>query len=275
MVLFSRPHHTDSVVKNVYHRVLGYPHIGSRIRGSAVFKLFNLPVSARVLDIGCGNGLFSFELCKRGYNVVSVDLLVGVSLHDIEDLQTIFRKAQYALKFASGDATALPFKDKSFDAVNIADVMEHIPDHDKAMREIHRVLKDSGVLVASTPGIGFHDGKFKPFFRWLKDHTLLGKLRIWNENEIYKEIMMNNKHHVREYSLEDWKQLAQHNGFVLEDWKPEYKFFGALFIELYHSFILFRKHSQYIFLFFYPLVLLDKFIPARGTGIAVRCRKLF
>ena len=273
MVLFSRPHHAGSRMKNACHRLLGYPHVGSRIRGNAVFKLFNVEKGARVLDIGCGNGLFSYELKKRGCNVVSVDLLRGVSLSDIRDLEKIFKKSGYILKFVSGNATALPFKNNVFDAVNIADVMEHIKDHDKAMREIHRTLKDNGIMVASTPSINFHRGKFKPFFRWLKDKTFLGKLPIWNEEEIYWESMMPNKCHIREYPLNDWKQLCRRNGFVLEDWQPEYKFFGALSVELYHSFSLFRNHSQYTFPFLYPLVLLDKFIPVSSTGIAVRCRK--
>lgn len=273
MVLFSRPYHADSRVRNAVHMLLGYPHIGSRIRGNAVFKLFNVEKPANVLDIGCGSGLFSFELKKRGYDVVSMDLLVGVSQGDIKSLGNIFNKAGYALKFASGNAVALPFKDRTFNAVNIADVMEHIQDHDTAMKEIYRVLKDNGVMVASTPSTNFHRGKFKPFFRWLKDKTFLGRFNIWNEKEIYWETMMPNKRHVREYSLDDWKQLCQRSGFVLEDWQPEYKFFGALAIELYHSFSFFRNHSQYVFPFLYPMVLLDKFIPVRGTGIAVRCRK--
>ncbi len=273
MVLFSRPHYTDSRIKNAYHKLLGYPHIGSRIRGDAVFKLFNAKRPARVLDIGCGSGLFSFELRKRGYDVTSMDLLVGVSQKDVKDLENIFNKAGYVLKFAIGNAASLPFKSKTFDAVNIADVMEHIQDHDNAMKEIYRVLKDKGVMVASTPSTNFHRGKFKPLFRWLKEKTFFGKLPIWNEKEIYWETMMQNKHHIREYSLDDWKQLCQRSGFVLEDWRSEYNFFGALAIELYHSFSFFRNHSQYVFPFLYQLVLLDKFIPVRGTGIAVRCRK--
>jgi SAM-dependent methyltransferase len=58
---------------------------------------------------------------------------------------------QPRVKFICGDATALPFADQSFDAVTMFDVLEHIPDHEKAIAEVKRVLRPGGFLFVSTP----------------------------------------------------------------------------------------------------------------------------
>lgn len=53
--------------------------------------------------------------------------------------------------FVCGDATQLPFDSDSFDAVTMFDVLEHIPDHEKAISEALRVLRSRGTLLVSTP----------------------------------------------------------------------------------------------------------------------------
>jgi ubiquinone/menaquinone biosynthesis C-methylase UbiE len=50
-----------------------------------------------------------------------------------------------------GDATQLHYTDSKFDKVLCSEVIEHIPDTDKALSEIYRVLKPNGILVLSTP----------------------------------------------------------------------------------------------------------------------------
>lgn len=55
------------------------------------------------------------------------------------------------VKFVCGDATALPFPDRAFDAVTMFDVLEHVPDHHKAIAEVQRVLRPGGFLLVSTP----------------------------------------------------------------------------------------------------------------------------
>ncbi|HLC72273.1 MAG TPA: class I SAM-dependent methyltransferase [Candidatus Nanoarchaeia archaeon] len=273
MVLFSRPHYSDSWMKNFVFRVIGYPHVGTRIRGNAVFKLVNFPKDAKVLEIGSGSGFFSFELRKRGYAVSSTDPLIGITTKDIDRLHTIFQKAGYQFQFTKGDARKLPFKANTFDAIVIADVIEHIKEEDKVMQEMRRVLKLGGVFVASTPSTKFHEGKFKPFFRWFKDHTFLGRLPVWNEKDIYKEKMMQLKGHLREYTYDDWKRLCDNHGFVIEQAKKEYKFFGALAVELHHTFNFVHRYASVFFFLLYPFTFLDKLIPCSSTGIALRCRK--
>lgn len=56
---------------------------------------------------------------------------------------------------ALANAEGLPFIDKSFDAIFMFEVLEHIADVDLALGEIHRTLKESGILWASVPFL-FH-----------------------------------------------------------------------------------------------------------------------
>lgn len=58
---------------------------------------------------------------------------------------------QEQVDFICEDATALPFEDQSFDAITMFDVLEHIPDHEKAIAEALRVLRPNGYLLISTP----------------------------------------------------------------------------------------------------------------------------
>ena len=58
---------------------------------------------------------------------------------------------QEGVRFVCGDATRLEFEDGAFDAVTMFDVLEHVPDHERAVLEALRVLKPGGYLLVSTP----------------------------------------------------------------------------------------------------------------------------
>ncbi len=77
-----------------------------------------------------------------------------------------------------GDAQALPFPSNCMDAVVLFEVLEHIPDHERAVTEIARVLKTGGRLFLSAPFIyPTHDAPFD-FFRF----TRFGLRRLLEKN---------------------------------------------------------------------------------------------
>jgi len=109
---------------------------------------------ALILDLGSDSRRISQEIIG-----LDIDLFSGVDV--------------------VGDAEALPFKNNSFDAVIIQDVLEHIPYPDKVASEIHRVLKKGGKVYADTPFIQVYHGSPKDYRRFTYEghETLFNKFK--------------------------------------------------------------------------------------------------
>lgn len=105
--------------------------------------------------MGCayGNHLFMLNSMLAKDQTVS---LCGMDLFDgsVDFAQSFARQVTgfENCTFQVGDIGAtLPFEDAAFDAVNIADVIEHLERPNRVLAEIHRVLRPGGTLVLSTP----------------------------------------------------------------------------------------------------------------------------
>lgn len=68
------------------------------------------------------------------------------------------------IQFVPGDATVLPFKNCSFDAITMFDLLEHVPAHHRAIAEAMRVLRPGGFLLMSSPN---ENWRF-PYYPFLK-----------------------------------------------------------------------------------------------------------
>ncbi|WP_237710921.1 class I SAM-dependent methyltransferase [Saccharopolyspora spinosa] len=109
----------------------------------------------RALDLGCGAGRHAFELYRRGADVIAFDQDVA----ELENVAAMFAAMRAenqvpdgaAAQTVSGDALALPFPDEHFDCVIASEIMEHIPEDEKAMREMVRVVKPGGRVVVTVP----------------------------------------------------------------------------------------------------------------------------
>lgn len=117
----------------------------------------------RVLDAACGVGYGSRMLMDAGAaTVFGVDIAEDViaSLRSLEETR---------LKFEVADLRSLPFEDNSFEVVTCFEAIEHVPDPEVVLDELHRVLRPNGVLAISTPnrdvyspGNPFHLRELKP-----------------------------------------------------------------------------------------------------------------
>lgn len=93
-----------------------------------------------VLEIGCGIGLDSFRMARRGLAVTAVDLTeVGV-----ETARSRFQRCGLAGEFRVADAENLPFEADRFDHVYSFGVLHHAADTARTIDEVHRVLKPGG-----------------------------------------------------------------------------------------------------------------------------------
>ncbi|MDO4198722.1 MAG: methyltransferase domain-containing protein [Erysipelotrichaceae bacterium] len=109
-----------------------------------LYKKFRLRKGMKVLEIGCGNGSLWLE------NNVNDE--IDVSLSDIssgmiEDCKSVLGDRYHYYVF---DAHNIPFDDESFDVIICNHTLFYLKDIDKALKEIHRVLKRKGIFYSTT-----------------------------------------------------------------------------------------------------------------------------
>lgn len=97
-----------------------------------------------VLEIGCGSGIDSLEFARHGAKVAAVDFTENA----VKLTEELAKEAGLTVNVAKGDAKKLNFADNYFDCVYSYGVLHHIPDIEKALEEIHRVLKPGGKVMA-------------------------------------------------------------------------------------------------------------------------------
>ena len=119
-------------------------------RTELVLELFDAH-GKDVLDIGCGPGVLEPALLDRGCRVTAVDFSSGMIDKAREALRADPRSSNVSFLRASADA--LPFADASFDAVVCIGVMSYVPDTDRLLREVGRVLRPSGTGVFQAQNI--------------------------------------------------------------------------------------------------------------------------
>ncbi len=103
-----------------------------------------------VLEIATGPGLLAKHVAPAARRMTATDYSDGMIAEA--------KKGAYPsnLHFEKADATALPYEDDSFDAVLIANALHIIPQPEQALREIDRVLRPDGILIA--PNFVEHKG---------------------------------------------------------------------------------------------------------------------
>jgi len=136
----------------------------SRIVGEAFLDWLAVPKGLRWLDVGCGNGAFTEVLIARC-------VPAAVSAIDRSEGQLRYARARPEAKlveFRVGDAQALPYPDRCFDAAAMALVISFVPDPGKAVIEMMRVVRPGGWVAAyiwDLPGGGI---PVEPMLRALK-----------------------------------------------------------------------------------------------------------
>lgn len=105
-----------------------------------------LPPEGPILDVGCGNGVFTQWLARKGRPTYGVD-------HHLGNLR--WAQQQFPTpKFCSSNGEHLPFPSNYFKAVVCTEVLEHTADDKNTLEEISRVTQSGGYLLLSTPHRG-------------------------------------------------------------------------------------------------------------------------
>ena len=113
------------------------------------------PAQARLLDIGCSTGILTQHYAGFFGRVVGVDIDDGA----VEWAQK--NRAADNIDYRVGDSMELPFPAAEFDAVTCTHIYEHVPDAQRMLDEIFRVLKPGGVCYfAAENRIRLWDGHY-------------------------------------------------------------------------------------------------------------------
>ncbi|MFC7221471.1 methyltransferase domain-containing protein [Streptomyces polyrhachis] len=137
MATYTHGHH-ESVLRS---------HRWRTAENSAAYLLGELRPGLRVLDVGCGPGTITADLAARVApgRVTGVDTAPGV----LADARAEAAARGVAnVEFAVGDVERLDFPDDSFDVVHAHQVLQHVAEPVRALREMRRVCRPGGVVAA-------------------------------------------------------------------------------------------------------------------------------
>ena len=173
--------------------------------------------SGLLVDVGCGGGNMA-KAIKRERPELSVEG-VDISKSAIEWA----RREPEGAEFRLAEPERLPHDDQVASAVTMFDVLEHLDDPSRALREIARVLKPGGLFYLAVP---LEDQPWTIY-------RLVQAGRWWQSK-------LRHGGHVQAFSDRDIRDLLDETGFELVRVRWSYHHFFALFDVLYFTYLDFR-----------------------------------
>lgn len=172
-------------------------------RARRIVEELNPKQNENIIDLGCGTGYCLFLLSSLSLKLH----LIGFD-NDIKamgEAKTLLKSRN--IKFIVGDLHKMPFKDTSFDKAVASEVLEHVEDDDRVLKEAFRILKSKGTLVISAPSINY------PFLwdpvNWILQHFF----GIHIKSGFFSGIWSG---HLRLYDLAALKRKFEKVGFRVE-----------------------------------------------------------
>lgn len=173
---------------------------GKRLWAEAVFARLNrvtrIPTGARVLDVGASSGGFVAACLQMGYRCDGVE----PSEEARGNARRLGEHLRLPIHVVDGRAEAIPFDDGTFDVVHASSVIEHVPQVEGAISEIHRVLKPGGVFWFNAASA------MSPFQEEIRWFPLFG----WYPNSLKLRIMA--------WAKESWPELIGHTSVPAVNW---------------------------------------------------------
>ncbi len=172
------------------------------VRKYTVFKkiqlLNRLHPKANILDIGCGTGEFLHACKQNNFTVMGVEPDQKAREQGIKN---------YGLNI-SDESYISQIPAESKDIITMWHVLEHVPDLNRRMKELHNMLKIGGYAIIAVPNRSSYDAKYYQEF--------------WAAYDVPR--------HLYHFVPKDINQLAQANGFKVKEIKP--MIFDSLYVSL-------------------------------------------
>lgn len=119
---------------------------------------FNYKKNSKLLDVGCGAGVSSIVLSNLGFEVVGIDIspnLINQAVELVKDPTirwlTPSGRVEGNPSFIVGDVSKIELPNESIDICYLSGVLHHFPNYDVILKELYRVLKKDGIMIACEP----------------------------------------------------------------------------------------------------------------------------
>jgi 2-polyprenyl-3-methyl-5-hydroxy-6-metoxy-1,4-benzoquinol methylase len=152
-----------------------------------------------LLDVGCGDGAFLKLAQEKGWTVSGTE-------HSLYAADYVSKA--HGIPVFCGEIISAGYPENFFDVVTMWHVLEHVTDPERYLREIHRILKPSGLLVIAVPNVNDYVMRFA--YRFVKGKPL--KLFSKNDREI----------HLYHFSDETLRNYLRKSGFKCLKISPDY-----------------------------------------------------
>lgn len=200
-----------------------------------------LPHGARILDVGCGNGVISRHLGRMGYEVLGID----VSEKTISQARALTNLPN--VTFQTKSAEELVASGERYDAVICSEVLEHLSNPGALLDVLYNTLTPKGKLIVTVPnGRGPRETFVtKPVLRmrarngWVWK-SIVGVKKAMGYSGTTVQSAADNLDHIQFFSRRDLEQLADRHGFRITG------FGKANFVEDVFPFSFLAKRITYL-----------------------------
>lgn len=160
-----------------------------------------------ILDIGCGNGHILIEVKEKFHKLYGMDISPSRLQEAKKKIEKLYPLGILNFKFIEGNAdNSLPFSDNYLDAIVCIAVIEHVYDIFSLVKEMYRVLRPGGYVVAEVPNIAYFKHRIS---------LLLGKLPVTSSPHNWKEIGWDGGH-IHYFTMDKFCWLFESQGFHIE-----------------------------------------------------------
>lgn len=177
-------------------------HIGGVAASTRVLERLNPDIHGKVLDIGAGLGGLMRQGAAQGFQMTGLDITHRFSALNKALSLRVNQPESPLLNWVTGNASALPFADNSFDAVLFQHSLMNMPDAARVIAESRRVLRPGGQLVMHEVVSGPHVAQLHYPVPWAAspEHSHLLTLMLLTH-------LLETGGFVLEH-VEDWSEIA-------------------------------------------------------------------
>ena len=225
----------------MYFKFFGYPDVAGGGRFPIVLGMLKPQKGEKILDAGCGNGIYAnsiaYYFCSK---VIGCDL----DKKRVKIAQQIANCLKIEAKFSAAEIEKITFPKNYFDKIICIEVIEHIQDDEQLIKKFNSFLKKGGILVLST--------------------AKREELAELEEEKRFKNVKKGK--HVRSgYEFNELKEKLENSGFKVLKFEPYYRFFSRIVIKVQQK--IYKKNLVFLnlltFPFFSLFAKLDYLIPPK------------